>query len=257
MSRKRAAKASYQHNVYQLEQALQNNAKAYGEGPKRKAWSKHDLKSVKPLTQMQYDMFHDFMEGQNICAHGSAGTGKTFVAIYLALNDILSQHSDTDKIIIVRSAVQGREIGHLPGTIEEKSAAYEKPYVNIFADLLGRPNTYQDMKEAGKVEFETTSFLRGITWDNAVIVVDEAQNMDWEEINTIMTRLGKNSRIIVVGDLPQCDLKKKNDKTGLPDLIVVANAMTQFSVLKFTREDIVRSGFVKAWICASEDAGFA
>lgn len=257
MSRKRAAKAhARNNNVYQLEQALVANGRAWHEGPtKRKTWSKHDLKPIKALTPPQHSMMQDFFQGDNVVAHGSAGTGKSFVAIYLALSEVLDPNTETEKIILVRSAVPGREMGFLPGTEEEKAAVYERPYAPMFAKLLGRSATYEDMKEAGLVEFETTAHLRGLTWDNSVVIVDEGQNMTFEEINTIMTRLGEGSRMIFCGDLPQKDLKKKGDETGFPKFLQVAERMGSFGVSLFTKYDIVRSGFCKDWIIACEEVG--
>lgn len=253
MTRKRAQKAFARNNVYKLEKALVENGRAWEEGPKRKTWTRHDLNAITPMTPNQEEMFHDFMAGQNICAHGSAGTGKTYVAIFLALNEILNPKSDVNKLMIVRSAVSTRDVGHLPGTLEEKTMLYEAPYKDMFTDFMGRPATYQDMKEAGLVEFLTTSFIRGVTWDDCIIVVDEAQNMSFHEINTIMTRLGRNSRIIIVGDTIQTDLRKKGDESGMPKLLEVTHRMGRFTNIQFNRHDIVRSEFVKQWITAVED----
>jgi len=240
-------------NVYQLNEALVSNGRAYSEGPKRKTWSTHDLKSVRPMTANQAAWFRAFAEGQHICAHGSAGTGKSFVALYLALNEVLDRDTDVDRIVIVRSAVPTRELGHMPGTLEEKVSLYEGPYIDIFADLIGRKSTYADMKEAGIVEFATTSYIRGVTWDNAIIVVDEGQNMTAHEINSIMTRMGKKSRIMFLGDLPQTDLRnKRSEVTGMDTLIQIAENMREFTTIQFTHDDIVRSQFVKNWIIASE-----
>lgn len=254
MTRKRAIKANARNNnVYQLREALVANGRAYESGARRKTWTRHDLKTVKPITQPLRDMYEAFYDGMHITAHGSAGTGKTMAAIWLGMNEILCPDTDVDHMIIVRSAVPAREIGHLPGTDAEKMAVYEKPYVAIFTELFGRASTYQDMKEAELVQFESTSFARGLTWDNAIIVVDEGQNMTFEEINTIMTRLGKNSRVIFAGDLPQKDLKKKGDESGFPKALRVMERTGNFAMIKFTRYDILRSGFVKAWITAVED----
>lgn len=255
MSRKRAIKANTRTSVYELEQALMANGRAWEAGPKRKTWSKHDLKLIKPKTPAQHDVFHDFIEGRNVVAYGSAGTGKTFISLFLALSDVLDPNTSTDKVIIVRSVVPTREMGHLPGTEEEKLAVYERPYAPMFQQLLGRANTYSDMKDAGIVEFESTSFLRGITWDNAVVVIDEGQNMTFDEINTVMTRLGENSRMIFCGDLTQKDLKKRGDETGFPKLLRVAQRMGQFGMTQFTKYDIVRGPFCKAWITAVEEEG--
>lgn len=244
------------NNVYQLTEALVRNGKAMEEGPRRKTWSIHDLKIISPLTPVQHDFFQDFISGKNICGHGSAGTGKTFIAIYLALNEILRKDTPHKQIIIIRSAVSTRDLGFMPGTLEEKTALYEAPYKDMFVELLGRYSSYDDMKEAGKVEFCTTSFVRGLTWDNAIVIIDESQNMTFHEINSIMTRVGVNTRIIVVGDSIQSDLDhkaRKQDSSGLKEFIKVVLTMKEFSVLKFTKNDIVRSEFVKSWIVACEE----
>lgn len=258
MARKRAVKAiprNNRNNVYQLEEALYANGRAMADGPKKKHWSRHDLTNVQPLTPTQREMIYEYAHGSNILASGSAGTGKTFLALYLALNDVLNPESDVDKVVIVRSAVPTRDLGFTPGTLEEKAALYEAPYKDIFHDLIGRANTYQDMKDSHLVDFQTTSYIRGVTWDNAVIVVDEVQSMTFHEINTIMTRLGRNSRIILCGDLPQTDLRKKGESSGMEKLMRVADRMGGFANVNFTRYDIVRSDFVKSWIVACEEEG--
>lgn len=253
MSRKRSRINSTGRTVSELTEALKLNGRAWEEGPKRKQWSKHDIHHIKPLTPVQQDMFQSFFAGNNICAHGSAGTGKTFIAIYLALCEILDPSTEADHIIIVRSAVPTREVGHLPGTLEEKIALYELPYKDQFTELMGKITSYDDMKQAGLVQFQTTSFIRGLTWDNAVVIVDEGQNMDWHEINSIMTRLGQSSRIIFAGDLPQTDLTRKREKTGMEKMLKVVDRMSNFESIAFTVHDIVRSDFVKSWITATEE----
>lgn len=253
MSRKRRNGRSNAQIVH-LTEALVENGKAMIDGPRRKTWTRHDLKHTSPLTPAQTEMFHDFFDGKHICAHGSAGTGKSFVAVYLALNELL-RSQDIDKIIIVRSAVPTRDMGFMPGTIEEKEAFYELPYAEMFAALMGRHNTYDEMKAAGVVKFCTTSYVRGVTWDNAVVIVDEVQNLTWHEINSVVTRLGLSSRLIAIGDLPQTDLRKKHETTGISQFLTVAGSMPDFSVIHFTHHDIVRSDFVKSWIIAAEEAG--
>jgi phosphate starvation-inducible protein PhoH len=251
MSRKR--KHNRHAQIIDLTEALVRNGRAIQEGPKRKTWTKHDLNHIRPLTAAQEEMFRAFFEGKHICAHGSAGTGKTFIAIYLALNEML--HSQTiERIIIVRSAVPTRDMGFMPGTLEEKEALYELPYAEMFAELLGRRNSYQDMKEADVVRFCTTSYVRGLTWDNAIIIIDEGQNMSFHEIDSIVTRLGQNSRLIFAGDQRQSDLhNRRNEQSGMDTFIKVTERMPSFSVIHFTKHDIVRSAFVKSWICACEE----
>lgn len=232
---------------------LQNDAQARMEGPHKKKWSKHDIRAIKPLTDNQHDMFRAYFQGSQICAHGSPGTGKTYLALYLALCDILDGNKPQNHLILVRSAVATRDVGFLPGTLEEKMASYEMPYKDIFADLFHRTSTYDDMKEQGFVRFMTTSFIRGLTWDNAIIVVDEGQNMTWHEINSVLTRVGTDSRVMFTGDLAQTDLNKSSrDQSGMERFVRVAESMKEFSCIKFTTDDIIRSDFVRSWIIASE-----
>lgn len=235
-----------------LEMALCLNGAAKEEGPRRKHWSMHDLKTIKPLTPTQEDLFHAWYNGSNICAHGSAGTGKTFLALYLALQEVLSRNHN--RIILVRSAVPTRDVGFLPGTLEEKIMQFETPYHDILWELVGRPSSYQDMKEAGLIEFHSTSFLRGLTWDNAVVVVDEAENLTFHEIDNVMTRLGENTRVIFAGDTKQTDLdgSKKLGEEGLSRAKQVFENMEGFTCIDFSYHDIVRGDLVKSWIMACE-----
>jgi len=248
MSRKRTSKPVAQDTSY-------THTPPQHVPQRKKVWSIHDLRNIKPKTDNQARMFEEYMQGQHVCVHGVSGTGKSFIGIYLALNDMLSPHTDTDNIIIVRSAVSTRDLGFLPGTIEEKAAAYEVPYAGMFHECLGRISSYQDLKDSGKLQFLTSSFVRGATWDNAIVVVDECQNMNWEELDGIITRLGVNSRIILCGDIDhQLDLKR-GEKSGFRDAIRVVSDMPVFSTIEFTVDDIVRSDFVKQWIIARIKAG--
>lgn len=255
MPRKSARSRAQNRENNNLTQALVANGKAYEAPVKRKKWTSHDLKKIRAITPTQEDMFHDFFTGSNIVAYGSAGTGKTYIASFLALNEYLKVGSTIENIYIVRSAVPTRDIGFLPGSAEEKAAMYELPYKDIFADLLGRGTSYEDMKEAGIIKFCTTSYLRGLSWDNAIIIVDEAQSMTFHELNTIMTRVGKDCRVIVCGDLHQNDLTGKGGASGFGDFLQVASAMKGFASVQFTSNDIVRSEFTKAWIMACERKG--
>jgi len=250
MSKKR--RSGHHAEIETLTLALAQNGRAMDEGVKKKFWSTHDVKVVKPLTPTQDDMFFAWEEKKHICAHGTAGTGKSFLSLYLAINDVLNKKQK--QIIIVRSAVATRDIGHLPGTLEEKTAQYEIPYNDIMWDLLGRKSTYSDMKEAGIIKFMTTSFIRGLTWDNAIIIVDEGENLTLHEINSIMTRVGKNTRVIFNGDIKQTDLDgKKHGSSGMDQAVRIFNRMSSFELIHFTQHDIVRSDFVKEWIIASEE----
>lgn len=224
------------------------------EGPQiRKKWTKHDMRVITPLTENQRGMFEDYYQGFDVCAYGSAGTGKSFLACYLGISDVLDPRQPHKQIIIVRSAVASRDVGFMPGTLEEKTAQYEMPYRDIFTELFSRASTYDDMKAAGLIKFMPTSFIRGVTWDNAIIILDETQNMNWQEIHTVMTRVGDNSKVIICGDVKQNDLLKNNkDQTGMPQLIRTLKHMDNFATIEFTQEDIVRSAFVKKWIIATE-----
>jgi phosphate starvation-inducible PhoH-like protein len=235
-----------------------NNTKAMEEGPIKKKWTSFDLNTIKPLTSTQEDMFHAWYEGKHICASGTAGTGKTFLALYLAFQEILNKQYYPNRIILVRSNVKTREIGALPGDLNEKMADYENPYKDMCEELFGRPSTYEDMKHAGLIAFMPTSFIRGLTWHNAVVIVDEGQNLNFHEINSIMTRIGENTRVIVTGDIHQSDLPHNGkDKSGMRQFLDVMKDMAVFESLNFTRYDIVRSEFVKSWIMATEHLAVA
>ena len=195
-----------------------------------------------------------YFQGLCIFASGSAGTGKSLVSLYLALNDVLNKDTPYEKIKIIRSVVPSRDIGYLPGDIEEKISVYEVPYKELFNFLFDKPTAYDKFKESGKVEFMPTSFLRGQTWDNSIIVVDEVQNLNSQEINTVMTRVGHNSKIFLLGDSAQTDLYKNNkDVSGMGLLEKVIPNNKFFDTVHFTKHDIVRSEFVKTWISLLED----
>lgn len=255
MGRKTAPNRKHQSQIREMNEMLNHNVIAQFDGPKRKKWSLHDLKNIQPMTDRQRDTFEAFFSDSHICAHGSAGVGKTYIALYLAMRDILDKTRDQTRLIIVRTTVQGRNQGHLPGTQEEKEAPFELPYKDIMHDLFGRATTYDDMKEAKLIEFKSTTALRGLTWDDAIIVMDEFQNMTWEEIDSVITRVGTNTKLIVCGDVHhQCDLTR-HEVSGAQNALKVMNEMSQFSCIQFTKDDIVRSEFVKQWITAREKLG--
>lgn len=216
-----------------------------------------DLKTFDPLTDHQKQFFDAYRRGDYFIAlHGVAGTGKTFIALYKALEEVLDKSNPFNKIIIVRSAVQSREIGHLPGDASEKMEIYEQPYRQICETLFGRRDAYQRLDEQGHISFISTSFIRGMSFDDAIIIVDECQNMNWSEISTVMTRVGYRSKIIWCGDYRQNDLNKKSsDVSGIKQFLEVAKTMNSFTHIEFTVSDICRSSLVRDWIIACNNLG--
>jgi predicted ribonuclease YlaK len=211
-----------------------------------------DLKTFEPLTDNQKQFFDAYKRGDYFVAlHGVAGTGKTFIALYKAIEEVLDKSNPFDKIIVVRSAVQSREIGHLPGDVNEKMDIYQQPYRQICETLFGRKDAWDRLEEQHHIEFISTSFIRGMSFDNAIIIVDEMQNLTFEEIDTVMTRVGHMSKIIWCGDYRQTDLnKRKSDVTGILKFFDIAHHMGAFTRIEFTPDDIVRSSLVKDYILA-------
>lgn len=206
------------------------------------------LKQIKPLTKLQKQTFESFYNNQNLFIHGLAGTGKSFVALYLSLEQILSGLTSYNKVYIVRSIVPTRDMGFLPGSSKEKAKEYEAPYVSICSELFDRGDAYGVLKTKNIIEFVTTSFIRGITWNDAIILVDECQNLTSHEANSIITRVGKNCRIVFAGDIKQSDLNKKYDQSGLSDFAKIIRKMNLFDFIEYGINDIVRSPLVKQYI---------
>ena len=207
-----------------------------------------ELRYIKPLTQNQQITFDTYRQGFNLMLHGFAGTGKTFCALYLALNELLAGDSKYDKIIIIRSVVPSRDMGFLPGSIKEKIAIYEEPYKEICDNLFGRGDGYSILKTKRMIEFTTTSFLRGMTFNNAIVIVDETNNMIMSELDTVMTRMGDNSRIVFCGDYRQTDLNKPHEREGITQFMRITNRISSFRHVEFQKEDIVRSSIVRDYI---------
>jgi phosphate starvation-inducible protein PhoH len=215
---------------------------------------KFSMRPIKPITKTQEVLFESYKQGYNIAAIGTAGTGKTMCAVYLGLSDVL-QKQEYERVIIIRSAVQTRDQGFMPGSLKEKIAYYESPYIDIVNDLFARGDAYQILKQKGSLEFMSSSFVRGLTFDNAVIIVDECQSMTMHELDSIITRVGESSKIIFCGDTKQDDLKgsrNRNDVSGLRDFVKVLEKIRSFDVVEFGIQDIVRSGLVKEYIIAKE-----
>lgn len=212
-----------------------------------------DMKVIEPLTDNQ-KLFFDAYDNSNIMLlHGVAGTGKTFIAVYHALEEVLDKSNPYKRVTIVRSAVPSREIGHLPGDEKEKTEVYTMPYVEICQDLFGKQDSYQRLEEQGAIKFLITSFVRGITLEDSIIVVDECQNMTDMELNSIITRVGNRSKIIFCGDFRQTDLYRKTDMSGLKKFMAITDLMPSFKTFEFGVEDIVRSAIVKEYILARLD----
>jgi len=220
---------------------------------KQKTTALPHLSWIEPQTPAQQKAFDAFERDKNLILHGVAGTGKTFIAMYLALEAILTGNAPMP-IVVIRSVVPSRDIGFLPGKAEQKAAVYEAPYAGVISELVDKP--YEWMKQNGYMEFHTTSFLRGTTFRDSIIIIDECQNMSDQEIHTIMTRVGEGCRVILCGDFAQKDYMKEG--SGMPNLLKVAGRMKSFEIVKFNKEDVVRSGFVREYILtrtALDEAG--
>jgi phosphate starvation-inducible protein PhoH len=210
--------------------------------------------TIKALTPNQQSFFDAYNAGYYcMMLYGSAGTGKSFISIYKALEDVLSKDTPYDKLVIVRSAVSSRDIGFLPGDADEKMEMYELPYVQICNDLFNRKDAYQRLKEQGKIEFISSSFLRGLTFNRAIVVADEIQNTTYGEQFTLMTRVGQDSKLMMLGDYRQNDLvKSKYDISGLGKFHNILRHMKEFTDIQFTTDDICRSSMVKNFIISAE-----
>jgi predicted ribonuclease YlaK len=204
------------------------------------------------ITQNQKIAYDSWDDGDHLVLAGSAGTGKTFIGMYLALSDVLDKSYEQDKLVIVRSVVPTREMGYLPGSIEEKVDAYTAPYRAIATELFNEKMAYDALETQGAVSFMSTSFIRGQTIDDAVILVDEMQNLTYHELDSIITRVGRNTRIIFSGDYYQSDLNKETDKNGVLDFLNIMEVMNNFTTVEFGWADIVRSDFVRDYIMTKE-----
>ena len=211
-----------------------------------------DLITVDAITATQGHFFSEYnKDAKAMLLHGCAGTGKTYIALYKALEEVLQRGNPYKKVVIIRSAVPSREIGHLPGDETEKTAVYMQPYIDMCSDLFPKKQqSFQRLMEQKYVEWMITSFVRGITLDNSIIIVDECQNMNDMEINSIITRVGHSSKILFCGDFRQTDLYKRGDLSGLQKFMVIAENMPSFRTLEFDTDDIVRSDLVKEYLMA-------
>ena len=220
------------------------------------------LVDIEPLTENQKILFDSYAEGNHLVAYGCAGTGKTFITLYNALKDVLDENTPYERIFIVRSLVATREIGFLPGDHEDKADIYQIPYKNMVKYMFQMPSDadfemlYGNLKSQETIKFWSTSFLRGTTLDNAIVLVDEFQNLNFHELDSIITRVGENTKICFCGDAVQTDLQKANERNGIHDFLSILRKMPSFGMIEFGVDDVVRSGLVKEYIIAKMEAGF-
>jgi predicted ribonuclease YlaK len=228
---------------------------------KQKDITHNQLSTIKPITDSQKEVFETYKNGLNQFLFGCAGTGKTFISLYLALQDVLKNETPYDKVIVVRSLIPTREIGFLPGDEEDKAALYQVPYSNMMQFMFEQPNEqafamlYDRLKAQGSFYFLSTSFLRGLTFDNSIIIVDECQNLNFHELDTIVTRVGQDSKIMFCGDFGQSDLTRMNEKNGLMNFLQILQEMNEFNCTEFDIGDIVRSGFVRSYLIQKTKLG--
>ena len=221
---------------------------------RKKPIDKSYMTDIKPLTDNQKIAFDEYKAGKNMLLHGAAGTGKTFIMLYLALQEVLDQTTPYEKIYIVRSLVPTREIGFLPGDHEDKSYLYQIPYKNMVRYMFKMPDDnsfemlYDNLRAQDTIDFWSTSFIRGVTLDNAIIIVDEFSNLNFHELDSMITRIGEDSKLMFCGDITQTDLVRTNEKDGISDFIRVLQDMKEFSCIEFGLDDIVRSGLVKSYL---------
>ena len=214
------------------------------------------LRDIEALTPNQQKLFEAYASNNNLVAYGCAGTGKTFITLYNALKDVLDPETPYEKIYIVRSLVATREIGFLPGDHEDKSSLYQIPYKHMVKYMFEMPTEadfhmlYGNLKTQGTLDFWSTSFIRGTTFDKTIVIVDEYQNLNYHELDSIMTRVGSQSKIMFCGDATQSDLIKTNERNGIIDFMRVLSLMPSVDVIEFGIEDIVRSGLVKEYLMA-------
>ena len=229
---------------------------------RKKPIDKSYMVPISPLTPNQETVFDSYDRGQNLLLHGAAGTGKTFITLYLALQEVLDENTPYDKIYIVRSLVPTREIGFLPGDHEDKSALYQIPYKNMVRYMFSMPDDnsfdmlYDNLRAQETISFWSTSFIRGVTLDNAIVIVDEFSNLNFHELDSMITRIGEDAKIMLCGDITQTDLVKENEKSGIADFIKILQSMREFTCVEFGIEDIVRSGLVKSYLLTKYNMGF-
>ena len=209
---------------------------------------------IKPLTPSQEKAYDFWDKNKNLFMYGCAGTGKTFIALYLALREVLNEETPYEKVYIVRSLVSTREIGFLPGDHEDKSEIYQIPYKNMVRYMFEMPDDnsfemlYGNLKAQETISFWSTSFIRGTTLDRSIVIVDECQNLNFHELDSIITRVGEDTKIIFCGDANQTDLVKTNERNGIHNFMNILRLMNEFGMVEFGVEDIVRSGLIRSYL---------
>ena len=230
---------------------------------RRLSYNAELMAPIEPITPNQEKIFEAWEEGKHMFIYGCAGTGKTFCALYNALREVLKDNSDYDNVYLVRSLVATREVGFLPGDLEEKTAMWQTPYRDMVKYMFELSSDeefdmlYGNLRSQGSIQFQSTSFLRGVTLDNAVIIIDEMQNLNFHELDSIITRVGEGSRIIFCGDAYQSDLIRDKERNGIHDFMRILDAMKEdFSLIEMGVDDIVRSGLVRNYLITKHACGF-
>lgn len=214
-----------------------------------------NLKHVKPRTENQKQIFEKFND-KHLLVHGYAGTGKTYVLLYLALEAILDPTTPYEHIKIFRSAVATRNLGYLPGSVTAKMESFENPYVDILADLFDREDAYAILKHKKIISFNPTSYIRGCTYNNTIVIVDECQNLNWHEFSSLITRCGQNCKYLFCGDSSQSDLIKSSERLDIHKMVEVCQAMPSFDLIHMEIDDIVRSGLVREFLIYSQQLNY-
>ena len=229
---------------------------------RKKPINEEYLLDIKPLTEGQKRVFECWEDGKNLILHGAAGTGKTFISIFLALKEVLNPNTPYDKIYIVRSLVPTRETGFLPGDHEDKSSLYQIPYKSMVKYMFEMPDDnafemlYDNLRSQETISFWSTSYIRGVTLDNCIIIVDEFSNLNFHELDSMITRVGQDAKIVFSGDISQSDLVKQNEKNGVLDFMKILKTMEEFCCVEFGVDDIVRSGLVRSYLISKINLGF-
>lgn len=219
--------------------------------------SLNNLITIDPVTPKQTEAWNAWRDGDNLALTGTAGTGKTFIALYLALEEVMNKSTPYETLHIIRSVVPTREIGYLPGSVEEKLNAYTGPYRAATSELFQDPKAYEKLVHNNYINFQSTSYIRGVTFDSSIIIVDEMQNLNFHELDSVITRIGQATKIIFSGDYHQSDFKQDKDKNGINLFLSILDNMRGFSHVSFGWEDIVRSDFVREYIMTKEWMGIS